>query len=293
MSTWYGSLAQYLVPAAAVVMVAVAPVQGQEPLGQELERDRNCVCVDRLHEGQGWQAFTAARRAQLGVVLGEPAEVAGRNGVRLESVPDGSPAYRAGLRDDDIVVALNGQELGAEPTSRLLDLMEPAAPGDTVTATFFRDGSERTARVVTESTPGFGAQEGRLFRFRAPRPGGATVLRAPNAPRVASAARAARAEGLEAARLYRSLVGDGLELARVNAGLGEYFGTDRGVLVVEIDAESSLGLRTGDVILAIDGRDVQDPAHVRSILSSYREDEAIRFQIVRQEQTREVTGRRE
>lgn len=91
--------------------------------------------------------------------------------------------------------------------------------------------------------------------------------------------------------MFRGALG-GLELAAVNPGLGEYFGTDRGVLVTAVPEESGLDLRPGDVILAVGGRDVQDPAHVRSILASYRSEEPVALRIVRERRTIEVTGRR-
>ncbi|HSR42689.1 MAG TPA: PDZ domain-containing protein, partial [Longimicrobiales bacterium] len=85
---------------------------------------------------------------------------------------------------------------------------------------------------------------------------------------------------------------DGLELTEVNPELGEYFGTDEGLLVTEVREGSTLGLRAGDVLLAVDGREVEDVGHARRILQSYRPDEELTLRIMRSGEAMEVTGRR-
>jgi membrane-associated protease RseP (regulator of RpoE activity) len=86
---------------------------------------------------------------------------------------------------------------------------------------------------------------------------------------------------------------DGVELVELNPDLAEYFdAADGGVLVTEVTEESSLGLRAGDVLLTIDGRDVRDAGHVRRILDSYEMSEEIRLRVIRQGREIEVLGRR-
>lgn len=270
MSTWFDGFPRSLVAVGAAILVA-GPVAAQEPAPEP--EDGRCVCIRDLPSSPDWQAFTAARRAMLGVVLGEPMEVAGRTGIELLEVRDRSPAGRAGLRGGDVLVALDGRDLGDDPAASLRSLMREVEPGNTVTATFYRGDEERTARIVTESASMFGAR-------------GPAMIAPQRAPRV-------EMRGMtRPAMIYRHLMEDGLELTAVNRELGTYFGTDRGVLVADIDADSPLGLRAGDVILAIDGRDVEDPAHVRAILASYRDGEEISFRIMRERQTLDVTGRR-
>ena len=82
----------------------------------------------------------------------------------------------------------------------------------------------------------------------------------------------------------------GLELRELNPGLGEYFSTDRGVLVLLVDDDSGLGLRPGDVILSIGEREVEDPADVFRILRSYEDDETVLFTVMRHGQTVRVEG---
>jgi S1-C subfamily serine protease len=82
----------------------------------------------------------------------------------------------------------------------------------------------------------------------------------------------------------------GVALEELNPKLGEYFGTTEGVLVTDVDEESSLGLQPGDVILEIGDRDVTDPDRVRRILGTYDDDEAITLRIMRQKREMSVQG---
>ncbi|MBW3534909.1 MAG: PDZ domain-containing protein [Gemmatimonadetes bacterium] len=97
-------------------------------------------------------------------------------------------------------------------------------------------------------------------------------------------------DGGEGLAFDRSCVA-GAELVELNPSLGEYFGTPEGVLVPDIADDSPLGLRAGDVILAVGGRAVTTPEDVRRILASYDEDEEVAFRILRQRVTMEVMGR--
>lgn len=82
----------------------------------------------------------------------------------------------------------------------------------------------------------------------------------------------------------------GLDLRKLNPDLGEYFSVDRGVLVMEVDEDSTLGLLPGDVILSIGDREVEDTEDVLRILGSYEEDEAVSFTVMRKGRELSVEG---
>lgn len=268
---------------AAMTLFLVPTLSAQEPpepLGAPAPPDQECTCAWNIEGPRGLRPFMMGDRARIGVALGEPTDANGRTGIRLEDVVEDGPAAEAGLREGDILLALNGTELGDEPTRRLLELLGDVDPGDTVTLTYSREGDERTATVVTDE-----AEAHSFFYSRAGRPG---------AWRMEQMAPLRRALVAPRARMHvRELLGrGGLDLVAMNEALGEYFDVSEGVLVAEVDDDSALGLEAGDVILTIGGRDVRDPAHARAILGSYRADESITFEIVRDSRRMTVTGTR-
>ena len=82
----------------------------------------------------------------------------------------------------------------------------------------------------------------------------------------------------------------GLELTELNPGLAEYFSSDEGLLVLDVEEDSTLGLLPGDVILAIDGRGVENQRDVHRILGSYEDEETVSFTLVRKGQEITVEG---
>ena len=66
---------------------------------------------------------------------------------------------------------------------------------------------------------------------------------------------------LEDANVWFGLpMAQGLQLAEVDPGLGEYFKTERGVLVLKARADNDLQLESGDVILQVGATEVNSPA---------------------------------
>src|SRR5690606_23278245 len=132
-------------------------------------------------------------------------------------------------------------------------------PGDTVRVEYLRDGVRRTAEVVTGSA--FDVQmpeiEDVMARAR-------ETLRAARPIRIEGGMFAFGAEGRF-----------GIRVTDLGKDLGEYFGTSEGVLVTHVDEDSQLDLRAGDVIQRVGGRKVEDAAHLRQILGTYRKDETV------------------
>ena len=74
--------------------------------------------------------------------------------------------------------------------------------------------------------------------------------------------------------------------------LGWYFGVEEGLLVVRAPGDDDLlDLRSGDVIVSIDGRRPRSQTQLVRILRSYEEGESMQFTIMRQREeiTIEVT----
>jgi hypothetical protein len=83
----------------------------------------------------------------------------------------------------------------------------------------------------------------------------------------------------------------GAELMELNPGLGEYFGADEGVLVARVPGNTPAaraGLLAGDVIVAVNGRAVDDVSSLRRQISRLGSGEPIRLEILRKNQRRTI-----
>jgi membrane-associated protease RseP (regulator of RpoE activity) len=204
---------------------------------------------------------TGPPRVLMGVQLDDSS---GHAGARVREVSPGGPAEQAGVRVGDLIVAVNGKNVrGQEPAMRVVELLHGVKPGDKVDLQISRDGKTRDVAVTARP-------DGDDFFIAMPK-----MPPMPPMPPMKALAGWGRAP-----MMIGGPVAD-MELARLTPGLGRYFGTDTGVLVVRAPRGGALGLQDGDVILSIGGREPIDSSHVIRILGSYDPGEKITMEVQR------------
>lgn len=72
----------------------------------------------------------------------------GPRGFRIDAVADGSPAARAGLREGDVVVAVDGRPWGRLPLNDVRDLLRDGLPGTVVRLTVRNGGATREVALT-------------------------------------------------------------------------------------------------------------------------------------------------
>jgi len=203
-------------------------------------------------------------------------------------VTPGGPAAEAGLQVGDIITRVDGESLAStsrrdRPGDKLIRIISDHEPGDTLRVEYRRDGQTRTANVVVRDTGltgysfGFGGGDSaRVFRFEESLP--RTFVQPPRIDVETPLLRFLPRGWLD------------MELVTLNEELGSYFGTTQGVLVVRAPEETSLNLRSGDVILDIDGREPSSPSHALRIMRSYEPGETMRIEVMRDKRRQTITA---
>lgn len=204
------------------------------------------------------------RRAMLGVNLGGTEPNGG--GVRVDGVSPGGPAAEAGVKAGDVIVAIEAKPV---TTGReLVKAMEAVEPGEKVELGLRRDGKAVKLAVEARS----------LDRVFLAGPGALPGIRAlPALPAVPPVA----ALPFEGDMHWLLDEWGDAEFVTLTPGLGRYFGTDKGVLVAHAPEDATLGLKDGDVIVGIGGREPQNGRHAMRILRTYQAGEAVELRILR------------
>lgn len=239
------------------------------------------------------------RRPVIGVLLAGD----DKPGVRIIGVTPDSAAAGAGLKGGDRILSVNNKTINAPDSearvAQARGLLAASADAKTpVNLAYERDGKAASASV----TP----KDGDRF-FVIPDVADAEIKARHAAMSAASAARIEadakhRAEMAmiapdvrrEIIRLDSDCKGDdckmpalvealrwsGVNLATVDAGLGRYFGTDRGVLVLGT-GKDLVGLQAGDVIRAINGKPVNTPREAMDALRAQPADSKVTVDYLR------------
>jgi PDZ domain len=204
-------------------------------------------------------------RAMLGVNIGSTRNDTRDEGIEILSVSPGGAAAEAGLKAGDVLTEINGKSLkrsdDGSPRTKLLTAMRDIKPKDKVSVKYLRDGKTAVASVVA------GEPVDHLFNMPV---GVGAVGALPGIPPLPHFA-FMRAEGVFGAA----------ELVPLTPKLGQYFGSDKGLLVVRAPTDTRLKLEEGDVILDIDGRTPSSPTHALRILTSYQAGEKLKLNVLR------------
>jgi len=233
-----------------------------ERLPRILEIERRMVMTDK---------------PRLGIMIDGEREDGPVAGVAVVGVTPGSAASDAGLRAGDVITSINGESLSADEAPvanrRMLDFMEGVEEGDVLKLEYLRDGKSGSVEVEPRKMASTD-----FMWMGEPPDHKMFVPRAPGAPHHPEVMKNFRME------LLGPWAGTGLgelELVELSEGLGKYFGTDKGLLVVSVPKSGAFELQDGDVIQSIDGREPEDVRHAMRILGSYQAGEKLKLGIMR------------
>lgn len=197
----------------------------------------------------------------------------------VEAVERESPAERAGIQSGDMILAFNGKDLkaGRIPMNAVL------RPGKTVAVRLTRDDRARSVNVQVEERPRTVARAPVKVQVRP----GDVIVEAPEAvifgptPRVPEPPTPAFAPGWPGPDRVRYTVG--AEMVALDRTLGEPYGTDHGLLVVEVGPRTPAavaGVQKGDILLSVDGQELRSvPSLIRAV--GRADDSEVRLELLR------------
>jgi len=198
-------------------------------------------------------------------------------GVAVEEVIANSPAERAGIKQGDVIIRFNNEEVTS--VRKLMRLISEVAPDHQVKITVLRKGKEYEFNVVVGKRRDLKPEDVRVMIPRLP-------------------------EKIELPLSKIEIQGDGnlffiverrigVDVVPLTKQLGEYFGISdgKGVLVTQVDPDSpaaKAGIRAGDIIVEIDDKKVSDWWDLRKAINSKSEGD-VRITIVREKQRQIIT----
>lgn len=228
-----------------------------------------------------------SRRGMLGIVLDDDA-----SGARVSALTPDGPAQRAGVEVGDVITTVDGKGLRDDGTAMLAESLIAGKP---VTLGVLRNGKAlslkatperfqaadwqalaRTAREAAERT--FAEFDSQKFRAQL-RHDVDDAMKQTVKARADIAAQWRKGLDLRGSGLFAPWWG--LNLAALNPELGDYFGTERGALVLSNDARRYPGLQPGDVITRVDGHAVARPEDAMRALQAAPADKPSRLTVLR------------
>jgi S1-C subfamily serine protease len=269
------------------LIAAALTFAGAGPLPGKIFAQEPGVSPDEMRGPRRVMQFVMNRRARLGLKVNLRARATDSLGAYVDAVTPSGPAAKDGKSVLERHQAEADGDRESVPGLHLIELAARLQPNDTVSVEFRRGKDKKTVSVVTADEPDIlfeGRPGGRAMAFRYYRPDGPGRM-----PPSLDDSDFGQQFGM-GPFLYGSPLAD-LELAPLNPDLGQYFGASSGVLVVSAPKESELGLKGGDVVLAVDGRKPASPSQLLRILRSYERGESFKIEILRKRKQEVVTGR--
>ncbi len=197
-------------------------------------------------------------------------------GVAVDKVLKDSPAEKAGLQNNDVIIRFDGESVTS--VNKLTRLIREVAPDHKVNLTVLRGGSERNIEV-TIGKRDFNFNTGGVIRGELP-----NFENFPTVPNVMTVPRG------QISPMPRIGIGDGnvfvwstganrqigVTLTSLSKQLADYFGVadGKGLLINEVRADSpaaKAGLKAGDVIVEADGKKIENNSDLIKTLNEKKE----------------------
>ncbi|HTC45884.1 MAG TPA: PDZ domain-containing protein [Candidatus Aquilonibacter sp.] len=203
-------------------------------------------------------------------------------GVEVTMVDQDAPAGKAGIKEHDVILSMNGSAV--ESKTQLQRMIHETPAGRVVALGLSRDGQPLTIKVQLADRSKEFARMGKDFHFEvAPIP---NVPPIPNMPDF-------EAPNIGVVYLH-SMMRSGLMVENLSPQLGEFFGAKNGsgVLVRSVEKGSraeKAGLRAGDVITRVGDQPVHDTSDFTQAMHSHSSGGSVNVGVIRDKKEQTLT----
>jgi serine protease Do len=202
-------------------------------------------------------------------------------GVEVTMVDQDAPAGKAGLKEQDVILTLNGAEV--QSVEQLRRMIRETPPGRVVTLGLSRNGQAMTIKVeLADRKKNYSRNFGpdtKQFKFNMPMMPAMPAMPDMDLP--------------VSIVVVHSSARSGLMVENLTPQLGDFFGAKngQGVLVRSVEKGSSAdkaGFRAGDVIVKVNGEAIHDSGDFSHALRS-RKDNTASISVIRDKKEQTIT----
>jgi predicted metalloprotease with PDZ domain len=254
---------------ALLLAAGVAGAAWAEDCCSKGARPGGCTLVKKTADAESWTAdpsgaWLGIRMQEITPGLREALDLKNGNGVLVSDVVEDSPAEKAGIKPGDVIVKIDDREV-SDP-GVLAKYVGSHDPGDVVRVQFLRDGKKKTEEVKLGERE---MAEPKVIRMGKDKPF-VNAFRVLGGPRL------------------------GVIVQPLDEDLASYFDVkkDDGVLVVRVVEDSpasEAGIRGGDVITGVAGKEVRDAEDIREAIHDMDAGDEVAVAIVRKGAKKEIT----
>ncbi|HEX6188017.1 MAG TPA: PDZ domain-containing protein [Pyrinomonadaceae bacterium] len=198
-------------------------------------------------------------------------------GVGVTEIVKDSPAEKAGLRKDDVILGFNGESVTS--TRKLHRLVSESSADQNVRLTISRGGSEQEVTATLSKRQGTGMLNAKIREE--------VKQKMEQLKKEMPKIKSGDGTWILHTGSYRRI---GIGTQTLSKQLAEYFGVSEGILVTSVNDNSpaaKAGLKAGDVITAADGEKVNSPGDISRAIGK-KQDGPVTLTVVRDRNTRSV-----
>jgi serine protease Do len=208
------------------------------------------------------------------------------HGVEVTLVDQDAPAGKAGLKEHDVILNLNGSQV--ESVEQLRRMIREIPPGRMVSLGISRDGQPMTLKAQLadrKKSFGMGMSNGKAFSFAMPA--------LPAIPAISAIPAMPEMDVPVSIVVVHSSARSGLMVENLTPQLGDFFGArdGQGVLVRSVEKGSraeKAGFRAGDVIVKVNGESISDSGDFTHAMHG-RKNGTVSVSIIREKKEQTLT----